>query len=210
MPEILGGHVKVDIDISDIVAPERHGVSTKSLVVLHETVSPDYKGSSELVSVSGYMARNGLGIHGVIDGEGYLGWAVDLERAIFYHAASGLGMVNTRAIGIELVSRVMLDYPDRQRRFEWWWSRHRQIEKTAQVLAYLSEKHGIPLVYSEAGYEERGITTHWQVSQTWNVPGGHVDCYPRHLGGYFPVNRIIWRARQLKKKWYGVEAHLAF
>lgn len=201
MSFLLGGKVKADIDISPIVGPERHGIAKKTLVVLHETVSPDYPGSSEIISTAGYMARNGLGIHGVIDAEGYFGWARDYERAIFYHAASGNGMVNTRAIGIELVSRVMLDKKDNASRFRTWWERNKQIEKTAQALAYISHEHGIPLIYSEAGYDEPGITTHWQVSETWNVAGGHWDCWPKHVGGYFPAMRIIYRARQLKKKY---------
>lgn len=198
----LDGKIKVDIDISPIVGPEKHGLSPKSLVVLHETVSPDYPGSSEIVANAGYLAKNGLGIHGVIDSEGYLGWAVDLERAILYHAASGSGMVNTRSIGIELVSRVMLDAKDNTARWRLWRNRNKQIEKTAQVLAYLAKAHGIPLVHSESELFDKGITTHWDVTQTWKVPGGHVDCWPRKSGGYFPLNRIIWRARQYHAKWY--------
>lgn len=188
--------IPVDLNIAPQMWPVTHGTGDKRLVVLHETVSPDYPGFADILSVARYMPSQGYGIHGIIDGEGYLGWAMGLRDSVLYHTASNGGSVNTKSIGIELVSRVMLDKPDRQSRFQWWWNRDKQIEKLAQVLAFISRADGIPLVYSDGVAD--GITTHWQVTQTYKVPGGHTDCWPAHLGGYFPVNRIIWRARQLK------------
>lgn len=184
--------------------PVAHGrADRKDMVVLHETVSPDYQGLRDILSVARYMPSKGLGIHGIIDGEGNLAWNVFGETMILWHASSrdpnGVSHgVNTRAIGIELVSNVMIKYPDRQRRFEWWWARNRQIEKLAKVLAYLHDVHHIPLRVSDGLLP--GITTHYQVSKYWEVPGGHTDGWPRHLGGYFPLQRIVFRARQLAKK----------
>lgn len=192
--------IKVDLNIAPLMLPVAHGRNPKDMVVFHETVSPDYKGFQDILGVARYMPSRGLGIHGIIDAEGYLGWAVLMEPSVLYHTASNNGGVNTRSIGIEMISRVMLDYPDNQRRFQWWWQRKRQLEKAAQVLAYLHRTQGIPLDYTVGNLP--GVTTHWQITQTYKVAGGHVDAWPRHAGGYFPVNRIIYRARQLAKRGY--------
>lgn len=192
--------ITVDLNIAPLMRPVAHGGHDKDMVVLHETVSRDYPGFADILSVATYMPTQGYGIHGVIDGEGYLAWAVDMRHAVLYHADSNDGGVNSRAVGIELVSRVMIDYPDNTRRFAWWWDRDRQIEKCAQLLAFISRADGVPLEYSDGTVP--GVTTHWQVTKTFAVDGGHTDCWPRHAGGYFPVNRIIWRARQLKAKGY--------
>lgn len=192
--------IKVDVDVWPVNAGVSHGTAKKDMIVLHETVSPDYAGLSDLVQTSGYLARQGYGVHGVIDKEGHLAWSVGHPNVILYHAASGNGRVNTRSIGFELVSRVMLDKPDNTSRWKLWWSRDKQLDKLAQMCAFLSKHHGIPLRYSDATVP--GITTHWQVTKTWRVAGGHVDCWPRHLGGYFPALRVISEARSYYKKWY--------
>lgn len=197
--------IKVDLNIAPLMLPVQHGRHPKDMVVLHETVSPDYAGFTDLLSVARYMPRNGLGIHGIIDKEGFLAWSVFGETWILWHASSTDANsvshgVNSRAIGIELVSNVMQKYPDRERRFEWWWARSAQLEKTARVLAYLHRTQKIPLVVSDGG--EPGVTTHFQVTKRWKVPGGHTDAWPKHLGGYFPLQRVIFRARQLVKRGY--------
>lgn len=193
--------IKVDVDLSGINAGVRHGVAHKDMVVLHETVSPDYPGKGELVANAAYLAKGGLGIHAVVDAEGYLGWDYGHRKSILYHTASnGGGNINTRSIGIEQVSRVMLDYPDNARRWKKWWSRNAEIDKVAQLLAFLSKTEHIPLVYSDG--TKPGITTHWQITKTYNVSGGHVDCWPKHLGGYYPVLRVIREAQAYYAKWY--------
>lgn len=198
-------HVRVDLNIAPLMLPVAHGRHKKDMVVLHETVSGDYKGFSDLLAVARYMPSKGLGIHGIIDKEGNLAWAVFMETAILWHASStgpdGVSNgVNSRAVGIELVSNVMQKLPDRKRRFEWWWARDAQLEKTARALAYLHRTHKIPLVVSDGG--EPGITTHYQVTKRWDVPGGHTDAWPWHLGGYFPLMRVVYRARQLARRNY--------
>lgn len=192
--------IAVDVNLAPINASVKHGIAKKDMVVLHETVSPDYKGLSDIVQTSRYLANEGLGIHGVVDAEGYLGWSVGDASAVLYHTASNGGNINTRSIGIEQVSRVMLDYPDNTSRWKKWWSRNAEIDKVAQVLAFLSHTHKIPLVYSDG--RKPGITAHWQVSRTYNVPGGHTDCWPRHLGGYYPMLRVIKEAKAYYAKWY--------
>ena len=192
--------VKVDLNIAPLMLPVAHGRHAKDMVVLHETVSPDYPGFADILGVARYMPRNGLGIHGIVDGEGNFAWDVYGDTHVLYHAASGHGGVNTRSIGIEQVSRVMVQFPDKQRRWEWWWQREAQIDKVAKVLAYLHRIHAIPLVYSLG--RAPGVTTHWQVSKTFDVPGGHQDCHPRHLGGYYPALRVIHRAQYFYRRGY--------
>lgn len=200
-----GRRVRVDLNTAALMKPRQHGIHKKDMVVLHETVSPDYAGLSDVLQTSRFLASKGLGIHGVVDGEGNLAWAVYMDAAVLWHVSStdpeGVSHgANSRSIGIEQVSRVMLDYPDNRRRFEWWWQRDRQIDKVAKVLAHCHRVHGIPLEYSNG--DEPGITTHWSVSKTFDVSGGHVDCWPRHLGGYYPVLRVIHRARQFHRRGY--------
>lgn len=188
-------------DISDIVADDSHGRARKDMIVLHETVSPNYPGWSDIVSNARYLDNAGYGVQGLTDADGNIALALRYENAILYHAASGQGGVNTRSLGIEQVSRVMLDQKDNASRWRTWMGLDKEVEATAKLCAYWSEKYGIPLRYSDA--TAPGITTHWQVTQTWHVSGGHTDCWPKHLGGYYPVMKVIYRARQLREKWYG-------
>lgn len=202
----MAKQVKIDLNIAPLMEPVAHGRHKKTVVVLHETVSSDAKGLSDVLAVARYMPSNGLGIHGIIDGEGHLAWDVFGDTHVLYHTASNGGNINSYSVGIELVSRVMINYPDNRRRFEWWWQRDAQIDKCAKVLAYLHRTHGIPLEYTEAEPQGEGdvpvpgITTHWQITKTYDVPGGHVDCWPKHKDGYFPALRVIHRARYFHKR----------
>lgn len=181
------------VDTSTLMRPHVHGTAEKSLVVCHETVSHDAAGLDDGDAVARYLAEKDYGIHGVIDREGHLWWANGLSDAIFYHAASGAGMVNTRGIGIELVS-----WPTGSNREQYarWLSRERQLAKLARVCEWQSHLHGFPLVYSDSSGP--GVTTHWDVSHRWSVPGGHTDCWPRKKGGYFPVGRVVLAARAVR------------
>lgn len=198
------GKIPDVLNIGAEQADNVHGRYDKSLVVLHETVSPDYVGWQDVHSISSYLDNKGYGIHGVIDLEGHIAWAYGLGNAIFWHTSSsgskGSGMVNSRGIGIELISRVMLQARDNLARWTIWWARNKQIDATAKLLAWISHTHDIPLVVSDGS--RPGITTHWQVTMRYGVSGGHVDCWPRHLGGYFPLLRTVARAQYFRKLGY--------
>lgn len=195
------GKIKGVLDIGPEQADNCHDrTKDKDIIVLHETVSPDYVGWKDIRGVSEYLDNKDYGIHGITDKEGHIAWAYNCGTCTFYHTASGAGFINTRGIGIELVSNIMLTEKDNTKRWQWWWSRNAQIDATAQLIAWISRTHKIPLVYTVG--RKPGITTHWQITQTFNVVGGHVDCWPRHLGGYFPVQRIIARAAFYKSKGY--------
>jgi hypothetical protein len=200
----LGGHVKVDLNITPIIEGEIRGYTrVKDLIVLHETVSPDYAGFSDIIANAGYLARQGYGIHGIIDAEGYLGWAYGNRKAIVSHTASNGGNVNTRSVGIELVSRVMVDLPDNASRFKKWWQRRQQLDKLAQLVAFIAHAEMIPLRWSDGN--TAGVTTHWSVTKKYAVYGGHVDCWPKHKGGYFPALRVIHEASRYHDKWWPEE-----
>jgi len=198
------GSIPDVMNIGPAQADNVHGRHDKSMIVLHETVSPDYAGWRDVVQTSDFLDNKNYGIHGVVDLEGHIAWAYKYGNAIFYHAISsgsqGNGLVNTRSIGIELISRVMLDKPDNLSRWRAWWARSPQIEAAAKLIATVARFHGIPLVPSDSS--RPGITSHWQVSKRWGVSGGHWDCWPKTSGGYFPMTRVIDRAKYYQSKGY--------
>ncbi len=193
--------LRIDLDIGAAQLDNCHGRSAlKDMVVLHETISPDYPGLADIRGVSEYLDQKDYGIHAIADADGNLAWAKGLRRCTFYHTASsgsyGSGNVNTRSIGIELVSRIPSDFNTNASRFAAWWKRRKQLDKAALLIAWLSKQEPIPLDWSDGS--EPGVTTHWQVTKRYGVPGGHTDCWPRHLGGYFPAMYVIHRARAMR------------
>lgn len=157
-----------------------HGRHAKSLIVLHQTISPDLPGVRDIASVGDYLAHVGYGIHVIVDRDGNSG-AVhpDFETAIYYHAASGSLNANTRGIGIEQVSY-------KTGKAGYWWARSRQLHKTARWCAYLCKRHGIRPVYDPTC--TNGIVGHWDVTVRGHVAGGHTDCQ-------FPDYPTQWVAR---------------
>lgn len=197
---------KIDnvLNIGPAQADNVHGTHDKDMAVLHETVSPNVAGWSDILSVSNYLDSKDYGIHGICDDDGHIAWAYGHGEAIFWHTDSsgrkGEGHVNTRAIGIELISKVMLTSSDNYKRWQIWWSLNKEINAVAKLLAWASRIHDFPLVDSPGN--RPGVTTHWEVSHLYDVPGGHTDCWPRHRGGYFPKLRIIERAKYYRKLGY--------
>lgn len=171
------------------MAPHAHGTHAKDMIVLHETVSPDAKGLSDIRNVEAYLAQKDYGIHGMTDFEGNIAWAYSLGSAIFYQA----GGVNERSIGIEQVSRVMLDSPLNAVRAHIWAARQAELRATARLVAAIHNTHAVPLRYSEG--LTPGVTTHWDVSQHFRESEGHTDCFPVHKGGYYPVLQVIRLAK---------------
>lgn len=178
-------------NISRLLVHHAHGYAPKNLAVLHETVSSDVKGWGDILSITKYLASKDYGIHGLTDAEGHKAWAKGLGRAIFWHC----GGVNTQSIGIEQVSRVMLQAKGNAARRAIWAARQPQLRATAKLLAawHNSNPKQHPLVYSNG--LRPGVTSHWDVSQHFSASQGHTDCWPVHKGGYYPILAVIRMAR---------------
>jgi len=194
------GKIENVYDLGPMMESAVHGRHDKSLIVLHETVSSDINGWADVLGVAHYLDDKDYGMHGVIDKEGHIAWAYGLGNAIFYHASSGVGLVNTRGIGIELISRVMLETPDNLSRWKIWWAREGQLRAAGKLVAWISRIHDIPLTDSDSSVP--GVTTHWEVTKRWKVYGGHTDCWPKHKGGYFPKLRTIQYAKAYRALGY--------
>lgn len=201
---------RIDLDIWPVQQGAGHGVATKDLFVFHETVSGDVTGLSDVIGVSNYLGHTDhdgtkYGIHGVLDSEGNLAWCLNHSAEIFYHCSStgskGSGTVNTRGIGLELVSNIPVlagtpSEPKVLRQTRAWARRQTQLYRAARILEWQSRIHRFPLRVSEGATP--GVTTHWQVTMHFGVYGGHTDCFPRHRGGYFPLLRIIAQAKLIR------------
>jgi hypothetical protein len=186
----------VDVNLGTIIEPSRiHGTHAKDLIVLHETVSGDASGTSDITSPARYLNQEGYGIHLVVDAEGKSGW-VGNPNVVVYHAASGEGHVNTRSVGIEQVSKIPLS--PSPFRYQQWKARRKQLDKVAQWCAWIHTVCGVPLDYSDSSVP--GITTHWDVSHRWLDGHGHWDCWPKHKAGYYPVLYVVQKARNILKE----------
>jgi hypothetical protein len=179
------------IDTSKLMAPTMHGRHDKDVMVLHETVSADIIGLSDIINVEKYLAQIGYGIHGMTDKEGNIAWAKGLGTGVFYHC----GGVNERACGIEQVSLIPLLLEHKvitlEQAYERWRARDVQLHSTAKLVAcwHNSDKANRPLKFSDGDHP--GVTSHWNVSQHHPESEGHTDCWPHHLGGYFPILAVI-------------------
>lgn len=176
-------------DTAEYVRQHAHGFHSKDLIVLHETVSPDVVGWSDITNVESYLASKNYGIHGMTDAEGHIAWALGYGRAVFWQC----GGVNERSIGIEQVSLASTDG-------SYWLHRDKQLRATAKLLAALHNTWKIPLVFSEG--HTPGVTGHWCVAQWASASEGHRDCHPRHLGGNYPLLSVINVAKVYAKLGY--------
>lgn len=172
-----------------------HGKYPKDLFVLHETVSPDVVGWSDIINVETYLDGIGYDIHGMTDLEGNIAWALGHDKDIMYQC----GGVNERSVGCEQVSNIptLIQHGLTMTQASALWThRKKQLEATAKLIAAwhtLDPHHQI--IYSEG--LTPGITTHWDVSQHFKESEGHTDCHPHHKGGYYPVLYVIQLARNL-------------
>jgi len=189
----------VDVDLRPFFRGEEHGHARKTLIVLHETVSHNRPGTGDVAGVAGFMDATGLEIHGIVDAEGHSAWCFD-PTAIYDHAASGAGRVNTRAIGFELVSEIPFERSKARRRGLWEHeSRRRQLDTVARWIAWLAQElDTVPLRFSQS--DRPGITTHWNVSRRYLGGRGHWDCHPTHQGGHFPALYVVHKAQQLTRR----------
>ena len=189
---------KVSVDLRPYYSDEARGHAEKSLVVWHETVSRNSIGVRDITAPAAFLDATGLEIHGMTDMEGHFAWCYD-ATAIYDHAASGRGRVNTRSIGFEQVSEVPLERSAAKRKAMWAPNgpRHKQLELAAQIAAWLFQEYGIPLRWSQG--DRPGHTSHWNVSRTYLGGDGHWDCHPVHQGGHWPALWVMQRARNIVK-----------
>lgn len=182
-------------DTANLLKNHVHGTFSKDLAVLHETVSQDALGLSDILGVENYLASKDYGIHGMTDADGNIAWAYNLGNAVFWQA----GGVNERSIGIEQVSYIPELLASKQITLSvartQWQARTKQLHATAQLLAAWSNvdpKHHV-LAYSDG--LTSGVTSHWDVSQHFPESEGHTDCWPVNKGGYYPLLEVIALAR---------------
>lgn len=157
---------RVALDMSEF-SDEAHGHAPKRIIVLHQTISPDAPGLSDMRSVQMYLDHEDYGIHFLTDRDGNLGAVPPaLETAVFWHVKGA----NLEAIGIEQVS-----YKTGEPGY--WWKRAEQLHLAATLCAYLCERHNIPPAYDPTA--RHGICGHWDVTRARGIAGGHTDCqYP--------------------------------
>jgi len=174
-----------------------HGTHKKTGIVLHETISGDIPGWSDITSVEAYLRKVGYGIHGMTDLEAHIGWAFGMGQSIFYHA----GGANTPTIGIEQISKVPLVSPNNAIRRKLWALRKAETRATAKLIAAIhnTKPHDIPLQYWNGADGGKGIASHWDISQHHKESEGHYDCKPIHRGGYYPLMEVIYLARAFAK-----------
>jgi hypothetical protein len=196
--------LKIDLDIAKQQEGGAHGQHAKDQVVLHETVSPNYPGLADIESVSHYLGTVGYAIHGITDNDGNIAWALGCGNDIFWHCAGGdnvHGWTNDRSIGIEQISRVMVDFKTVNAEIAAWAAMAKEIDATAKLLAAIVEAHpDIPLVRSRGMMP--GITTHWDVTHAFQIYGGHTDGWPIGEGGYYPLDHVIALAREYRTQGY--------
>lgn len=187
---------RVDVDLRPYYQGEEKGHADKTLVVWHETVSRNYVGLWDIKNPAAYLDSKGYEIHGLLDMEGHSAWCYD-PTAVYDHAASGRGRVNTRSIGFELVSEVPLERSAAKRRQMWdpAGPRKRQLDLAARWAAWLFQEFDIPLRWSQG--DRPGHTSHWNVSRTYLGGAGHWDCWPVHQGGHWPALYVMHKARQI-------------
>lgn len=185
---------KVDVDLRPYFKGEEPTTHKKTLIVLHETVSHDSPGVGDIKAVAAFMDGIGLEIHCIIDIEGNVGWAY--EKTHVYDHALG---ANPQSVGIEQVSDVPLLGSNAERIKAWdpRGPRRRQLNKVAEWCAWICQSLDIPIRYSDASYP--GITSHWDVSQTFLHGDGHWDCKPKHKGGHYPILYVVNKARQISE-----------
>lgn len=191
------------MNIAGVQSSAVHGHHAKDMIVLHETISPDYPGWQDIIGTSNYLDMKDYGIHGITDLEGHIAWAFGLGDAVFWQC----GGVNERSIGIEQVSKVPVQANTDAKRKVLWAARQAELRATAKLVAAISNsrknKNGsrqIPLIMSDG--LTPGITTHYQVSQHFAASQGHWDCKPVHLGGFYPLYQVIFLARGYAKLGY--------
>ena len=88
---------RVDVELNY----PNHGTGNKRYIVLHQTISGDAPGISDIVGVADYLKHVGYAIHMIVDADGNSAAVTPAhETDIYYHCQN----FNTNSIGIEQVS----------------------------------------------------------------------------------------------------------
>jgi hypothetical protein len=188
-------HKVAVINIAPAMKDLDHGTHAKDMFVCHETVSYNRVGLSDIYGLEGTLQEEGFGIHGMTDREGHKAWARGMGNAIFWHA----GGVNDRAVGVENISEIPIMVDKRvwthARAHTEWLKREKQLAALAILIAcwHNADQAHHPIVRSNGN--NRGICSHWNVSQHHAASKGHWDCWPFDEGGYFPLAHVIDLAR---------------
>lgn len=182
-----------------------HGThDPKTLMVLHETVSPDLSGLADIDGVAQYLDRIDYFIHGMTDLEGHQAWAYGHGNAIFYQC----GGVNTQSCGIEQISYIPQLLHDGKltmaQAAAQWKARDKQLHATARLIAcwHHVDPTNRPIQYCEGDGGHHGVTSHYDVSQHFAASEGHSDCRPIHKGGYYPILEVVDFAKTYAKLGY--------
>lgn len=172
---------RVDVELSY----PNHGTAPKHYIVLHQTISGDAPGISDIVGVGNYLKHVGYAIHMIVDAEGNSAAVSPAhETDIYYHCQD----FNSNSIGIEQVSfkKGIAGY---------WWTRLKQLNKVARWIAYLSKAHNIPIQWDQHLTLGAGVVGHYDVTVAKKIYGGHTDCqYPD-----YPMKTVIRLATAYRK-----------
>lgn len=146
-------------------------------IVLHITVSHNRPGLADIDAILGYFAQGSTDAssHIVNDAEGHDARCVPDHLKAWTQAA-----YNPDSLSIE-----QIEYSDRRTRQEWLTKNAKQLDNTAQWIAYWSRKYGIPITHSV----KHGVCEH---SDLGAAGGGHSDCGP----GY-PLDVVLEKARKI-------------
>lgn len=172
---------KPKISVNRIRTAASHGTAEKNVIVLHTTESHDRPGVDDIKGILKYLESVGLGVQFVVDGDGNVGQGAKV-RHIVYHARGA----NTHGIGIEQIGTAAWKTK------RWLWDptptgrkQRKQLARVAHLLAWLSQREGIPLVHS---------TVHGVARHSDFPAGGHSD-----PGAGYPLGYVLKRARKMKR-----------
>ena len=195
--------LKVDYDIGPLMAQHAHGTHKKIGLVLHETVSGQAPGLSDIKGVANYLGlgKDGYAIHGINDGEGNIAWARNHGEDVYWHCEGG--NTNHNYMGLEQVGKIMVDFKNRTARIRAWLHLNKQLNATAKIIACAARAHQFPIVDNPGNTDHPGVTTHYEVTKHFGIQGGHTDCWPSHLGGYYPKHLVL----KLAKRYYALGWH---
>jgi len=153
-----------------------HGIHTPVRGIIHETISGNATGRSDIIGVGAFWQRQGLGYgaHIGLDTEGNSGKYAGLGM-ITWHT----GGRNTGSLGFELVGGKNMD------RAAWWkLGRGRQLHQMAKWMAFCNKEFGIPLRWDV----ERGWSSHFMQSKAFGTTD-HTDAE------FLPKKRLMLAAK---------------